>query len=211
MSPTLRIRSVATARRAGVRVLTHALRVPVVRPFARLAMRALFDTLAPQWQQIRRDPAYVEGFVHALDMIESGATPRRILDVACGAGLATSLLVSRYPDADVIGCDISPQMIQRAVEAVPEAFFVTAPAHSLPAADGSINLVTSLDGVFDLHEIVRVLTPDGVLLVVYSHGGTTPVSIPLGSLAARCERLGLTTELDSSGTSAVLVARNAAA
>lgn len=52
------------------------------------------------------------------------AAPATVVDVGCGPGNSTRLLVDRWPAASVIGIDSSAAMLERARTAVPEATFV---------------------------------------------------------------------------------------
>jgi trans-aconitate 2-methyltransferase len=52
--------------------------------------------------------------------------PRRIVDIGCGPGNSTELLVRRYPDADVIGLDSSAEMLAAARTRLPGVGFVLA-------------------------------------------------------------------------------------
>ena len=140
LSPTnlsrARTRALARARRASVKLLTSASSVPGVRPVTELAFRRLFDSLAGNWDAIRADPTYRDGFVEALGHLPRGFRPRRALDVACGTGIATAAIADRWPGVAVIGTDIAPRMVERARDAVPEATFQVASVHRLPFADG---------------------------------------------------------------------------
>jgi len=49
--------------------------------------------------------------------------PRRVLDVGCGPGNSTELLAARYPQAEIIGIDSSPEMIAAARKRLPSAEF----------------------------------------------------------------------------------------
>ena len=51
------------------------------------------------------------------------ARPRRVLDVGCGPGNSTELLATRYPQAEIVGIDSSPEMIAAARKRVPSADF----------------------------------------------------------------------------------------
>lgn len=52
--------------------------------------------------------------------------PRRVVDLGCGPGNSTELLVARYPQSDVVGLDSSPDMLRKARERLPQCRFVEA-------------------------------------------------------------------------------------
>ncbi|MCW2927391.1 MAG: rebM 5 [Thermoleophilia bacterium] len=203
-----RTRALARTRRAGVNVLMRAARLPVTRPVVEPAMRLLFDSLAPTWEQIRADPTYRVGFTEALGHLPRGFRPRRTLDVACGTGIATAAMLERWPGSNVLGTDISPRMVELATELVPEARFEVASVHGLPYDDGAFDLVTALDGLIDPAELLRVLHRKGRLLIVYSKGGTTPISRPLDELAGAFADHGAISDAHTDGEAHVLVVRH---
>lgn len=44
----------------------------------------------------------------------AAVAPRRVVDLGCGPGHLTALLAARWPAADVLGVDSSPEMVRRA-------------------------------------------------------------------------------------------------
>lgn len=64
----------------------------------------------------------------ARDLLErvEQARPALVVDVGCGAGSSTALLVERWPQARVIGVDTSARMLERARTLVPTAELVRA-------------------------------------------------------------------------------------
>jgi len=171
--------------------------VPALRPVSRLGMRLLFDHLAADWDTIRKDPMYVVNFVRGLEQLPArlGArpAPRTILDVACGTGLATGVLLERFARARVTGVDIAPRMVAAAAERFPAAEFLQASGDALPFKNGSFDLVTSLDGFFDVAELSRVCAPGGAIFLAYSNA-QVPIRRSLNDLASEAEAAGLRAE-----------------
>lgn len=52
------------------------------------------------------------------EVIRAGARPRRILEVGCGTGKNLASLCRRFPDAAVVGVDLSPAMLAHAAEKI---------------------------------------------------------------------------------------------
>src|SRR5579871_5454987 len=50
----------------------------------------------------------------------------RVVDMGCGPGNSTELLIARFPDAEVIGLDSSPDMLRQARARLPNGKFLEA-------------------------------------------------------------------------------------
>jgi len=92
-----------------------------------------------------------------------------ILDAGCGTGAMAERLSRR--GYSVVGFDLRPEGLIEAKRARPEAAFFQAEAARFPLPDSTFNCVLALD-VFEhvddcamMAEIVRVLRPDGYLIL----------------------------------------------
>ena len=96
---------------------------------------------------------------------------RRVVDVGCGPGNSTELLVARYPEAEVIGIDNSPAMLAEARRRLPAARFEAADAASwLPQADVDLVFANATyqwvpDHFAQLPRVLAALKPGAVLAV----------------------------------------------
>lgn len=120
-----------------------------------------------------REYAFVH---HLLGVGESD----RLLDVACGAGLAIELAALR--GASCAGIDASARLVAVARDRSPLADVRVGDMHALPWVDATFSVVTSFRGVWGttpdaLDEIRRVMRPGGRLgLTVWGHIKASPGS-----------------------------------
>ncbi|MEJ2860736.1 class I SAM-dependent methyltransferase [Actinomycetospora flava] len=102
----------------------------------------------------------------------------RLLDIACGSGLALELAALR--GATCAGIDASARLVAVARDRNPDADVQVGDMHALPWADGSQDVVTSFRGIWGttpeaLAEVHRVLAPGGrVGLTVWGHLKMSP-------------------------------------
>jgi SAM-dependent methyltransferase/alkylhydroperoxidase family enzyme len=102
----------------------------------------------------------------------------RLLDIACGSGLAVELAELR--GAIGAGIDASERLIAVARDRNPGADMLVGDMHALPWADGTFDVVTSFRGIWGttpdaLAEAFRVLTPGGRLgVTVWGHIKASP-------------------------------------
>lgn len=78
-------------------------------------------------------------------LLDKIAAPRRVLDLACGTGILSSMLRSRYPEVEIVGVDINREYLAVARErasAIEDAnsTFLLGPAEEVPL-EGSFDLI----------------------------------------------------------------------
>jgi SAM-dependent methyltransferase len=165
---------------------------PALWRLFRRPLRASFDALAPQWEEIVGDDALAP-LAEALGRLE--APPARALDLGTGTGKGAQLVAERFPEAEVLGVDLSPGMIEEAGRLLPRELsgrvrFQVADASALPVADGAFDLVVLLNMIPFFSELVRVAAPGATVVVAHASGAQTPIWTPAETLRAKLEPLG---------------------
>jgi SAM-dependent methyltransferase/alkylhydroperoxidase family enzyme len=113
--------------------------------------------------------------LHQLLAVKKGD---RLLDIACGAGLAVELAALR--GAECAGIDASERLISVARDRSPGADIRVGDMHALPWDDNTFDVVTSFRGIWGttptaLDEARRVLKPGGRLgITVWGHIKASP-------------------------------------
>jgi SAM-dependent methyltransferase len=203
---------------AGRRFARLATRAVVARPalwrLFRRPLRAQFDALAPAWEELL-GPEALAPLAASLDRL--AGPPARVLDVGTGTGKAARLVAERFPDAEVLGVDLAPAMVEEAHRLLPPELaarvrFQVADASALPVPDGAFELVVLLNMIPFFDELRRVTAPGGSLVVAHVSGPSTPIWTPAETLRARLAPLGFDSfeELAAGGGTA-LVARKTTA
>lgn len=169
---------------AGRRFARLTTRAVVARPrvwgLFRGPLRLQFDRLAAGWEG-RLGPEALLPLDAALERLSS--PPRRVLDLGTGTGKAARVVAKRFPQAEVMGVDLSPAMIDEAGKVLPAEFsgrvrFEVADASRLPFEDGAFDLVVLLNMIPFFGELARVTAPGGHVVAASSFGPQTPIYVP---------------------------------
>ena len=88
-----------------------------------------------------------------------------VLDCGCGDGYYTNYLKKSLPDLDILGIDISKEMLKLANDNS-GVLYVVADNHQLPVRDQSIDLILNCFVPQSLSEYQRILKDSGYLVVV---------------------------------------------
>ena len=203
---------------AGRRFARLATRAVVANPalwrFFRGALRAQFDRLAGGWEE-GRGPDFLVPLEAALERLDR--EPRRVLDLGTGTGKAARTIAKRFSGAEVVGVDLSAEMIAEAGRLLPEDLsgrvrFMVADASKLPFEARSFDLVVLLNMIPFFTEIARVASADGTILVVNSYGAGTPIFVAPTTLRERFGALGFDRfeEMEVGEGTALMVRRSGA-
>ena len=109
---------------------------------------------------------------------------RAACDLGCGPGNSTEVLIGRFPEADVVGVDNSPDMIAAATARLPAVRFERADA-AIWTPDGPVDLVLSNATLQWLPDHERLLPH---LLSLLAPGGSLAVQMP-DNLTEPCQEL----------------------
>jgi ubiquinone/menaquinone biosynthesis C-methylase UbiE len=154
-------------------------------------LRDRFDELAPTWET-RIGPHHL----WALDLaLADMPRPVRVLDLGTGTGVVAKALAERYPEADVVGIDLSHGMIDEASRKLPSELadrvrFAVGDAAGLDYPDGAFDLVVLSNMIPFFDELARVTAAGGSLVLSFSRGDETPIYVPFERLRAELGRRG---------------------
>jgi trans-aconitate 2-methyltransferase len=118
------------------------------------------------------------------------AGAHRVVDIGCGPGNSTELLVDRWPNAAVIGIDTSADMLRQARERLPEQTFIEANvAHWVPPEDTDVLFANAIfqwvpGHLKQLQRLVGTLAPGGVLAVQIPDSLDEPAHVLMREVAA---------------------------
>lgn len=123
----------------------------------------------------------------------SALAPEKILDLGCGPANSTRVLYDQFPQAHLVGADLSPDMLRRARAALPQAQFVQCDVSGdLSALGDGYDIVFSNAVLQWLENHAQVLSnwmtllrPGGILAVQMPINEPEPAIAAIGALAAQ--------------------------
>ncbi len=166
------------AQRFARFVTDTVVRRPLLWRVFRGPLRGMFDRLAPTWET-RIGPHHLFALDLALADLQP---PRRVLDLGTGTGVVALALGGRYPEAEIVGIDLSPAMIEEARRKLPAELagrvgFEVGDASALDCPDSEFDLVVLSNMIPFSDELARVTAPDGTLVLSFSRGAETPIYV----------------------------------
>jgi SAM-dependent methyltransferase len=180
-------------------------RFPRLWPLFRRLTAKQFDVIAPHWDAFRTEDSF-KPFETALAAVDGPV--HDALDLGTGTGEGAKRLAERFPAANVVGVDVSAEMLERARAKVPGVRFEQVDAARLPFEDASFDLVTHANMIPFFDELARVVRSGGHALFAFSGGAGTPIYVPPERLKAELARRGFTDFADfAAGNGTSLIAR----
>jgi ubiquinone/menaquinone biosynthesis C-methylase UbiE len=185
-------------------------RVPGAWALFRRPMQWMFDRVAPEWDGRRTTPERLASLRAALSAIPE--PPARALDVGTGTGAGARVAASVWPQAEIVGVDLSSEMIAQArrLASSDRERYELADSSKLPFDDASLDVVFLNNMIPFFDELARVVAPGGHLAVAFALAEHTPIYVPPERLLAELGRRGFSRVADfAEGGGTALLARKA--
>ena len=182
-------------------------RIPWLWRLFRGPLRRQFDRLAPSWEAMRA-PGFLAPVEAALEQLPS--PPQRVLDVGTGTGAAARLVGDRFPEAEIVGVDLSERMLAEARRLTDSEriTYQAADAEHLPFDSASFDLVLLANMIPFFDELARVVRPHGQLVFAFSGGAGTPIYVTPVRLRSELTRRGFAEFAElSAGRGTAFIAR----
>ena len=177
-------------------VTVAAARAPWSWRFLRGPVKLLFDRLARGWDERvgAETPERLAPLEAALAHV--AREPKRVLDIGTGTGTAAFHMARRYPQADVLGIDLSEKMVDRAREKSAgrddrTRFEVADITDFEPAEPYDLVMMMNMPPFFD--HVAPLVAPGGYVVSIASRGRSTPFFTPPATLERGFGRQGLHT------------------
>ncbi|MGO4705602.1 trans-aconitate 2-methyltransferase [Microvirga sp. 2MCAF38] len=119
------------------------------------------------------------------------SNPKRCIDLGCGPGNSTELLVKRYPNAEIMGLDSSFAMLAEARQRLPGLIFekddiaTWSPSESFDLIFANAALQWVPDHAMLLPRLVSALNPGGCLAIQVPDNQQEPTHVLMRDVAAR--------------------------
>lgn len=89
--------------------------------------------------------------------------PQKVLDVGSGEGYFARKIKAKYPNAQVVGVDISKPAIELAAKTSKDISYAVASSKHLPIENNSVDCIICAFAPFFADEFLRVIKKDGVV------------------------------------------------
>jgi len=153
------------------------------------------DAWTRRWREIDAALSDLAAKLHAVLLEKTPTTAFRALDVGCGAGSTSLRLAHARPDATIVGCDLSPSLVQLAQNRLGDCNSVRillGDAQVVAGGEGPFDLIFSRHGVMFFDDPVAAFRslregtkPGGVLVFsCFQDWWANPWASELASAAA---------------------------